>query len=191
MSVSPRSTALSRAGQKRYGNDMSDFTRRLESNIDVVLQGAALLVAVVIACIVGERFDSVTIQQNWPEVTRNGCLAGVVLLAVLCVTAWVTGWAYMKADHTVRLVLLGLFLAVAVLLTVAFWMYFREDRMYVAFWLVVAALVGVAVHAYLCYREVMMYGALAMVPLALLCLFLIWQFWPESSSLSTSTTTTA
>jgi uncharacterized membrane protein len=94
----------------------------------------------------------------------------------------------MKADHTMRLVLLGLFLVVAVLLAVAFWMYFREERMHVAFWLVVAALVGVAIHAYLCYREVELYGALAMVPLALLCLFLLWQFWPENSVVNPSST---
>lgn len=190
MSTSPRSRSLASAGYKRSSHDMSDFTRRLEDNIQVVLQLVALVVAVVIAVIVGERFDATTINHEWPEVTRNGCLAGVVLLAVLGVTAWVTAWAYMSADHTMRLVLLGLFALVAVLLAVAFWFYFREDRMNVAFWLVVAALVGVAVHAYLCYREVMLYGAVAMIPLALLCLFLIWQFWPESTGL-TSTTTTA
>lgn len=191
MSVSPRSSALTRAGTlRKSSHDMSYFTSRLEDNIMPVLAVAALIVGLVIAWFVGERYEATTTRFNWPEVTRNGCLAGVVLLAVLCVTAWVTGSAYMKADHTMRLVLLGLFLLVAVLLAVAAWMYFREERMHAAFYLVVAAALAVAVHTYLCWRDLGLYGAAAMIPAILLVLFLLWQFWPETVA-STPATTTA
>lgn len=189
MSVSPRSSALSRASAlKRSSHDMSDFTNRLEANIMPVLQVAALVVCVVIAWIVGERYEATTVRLAWPEVTRNGTLAGAVLLAVLACTAWVTAHAYMVADHTMRLVLLGLFALVAVLLAVAAWMFFREDRVTAAFYLVVAAILAVAVHTYLCWRHLAMFGLAAMVPMILLVLFLLWQFWPESVPCTPATT---
>lgn len=189
MSVSPRSSALSRASSlKRSHSDMSDLAGYLEANIKPVLVVAALVVTVVVAWLVGDKYEAATVRQGWPEVTRNGTLAGAVLLAVLAVTAWVTAHAYMSADRTIRMALLAIFVAVAVLVAVALWMYFSEDRVTVAFYLVVAAVLLVAVHTYLCWRELAMMGVVGMVPAVLLGLFLLWQFWPESSATPATST---
>lgn len=181
-SVSPRSSALSRASSmKRSRHDMSDFTDKLEANILPVLLVAAVVAAGVVAW-VAHNYEQVVTAHGWRELFTNGFLAGVTLLAVLGCVAWVTAHAYMHSDKTIRMVLLGIFVAAAALLVAIAWFYFRRDDVTVAFYLTVALVAGVLVHTYFCWRALAVMGVAAMVPAVLLGAFLLWQFWPSSST---------
>lgn len=182
MSSSPRSSALSRASSlKGPRSSVSDLTYRLESNIRPVLMLAAVVAAVVIAWMVGGSYEEVAAELHWADVLQNGTLAGVCLLGVLGVTAYVTAHAFMHADHTARMVMLALFVGIAVVLGIAAYLFFcrtGSDRK-VAFYLVVAVVLAVLVHTYFVWRATDLWHACGMIPAVALGALLLWKFWPE------------
>ena len=107
MSTSPCSTVLGRSSAMKRGrsdtfglhrSDMFTLPHSLEENLSVLVL-AAVVVAAVVAYVVGDHYAAVAAQQSWQEVFQNPVLAGVALLAVLVCTAWVTAHAYMHSDH--------------------------------------------------------------------------------------------
>ena len=192
MSSSPRSSALSRASSQRSRKSgYSSLTARLEDNIMPVLLLAAIVASAVIAWIVGNRYEPKALADGWNEVFRNAPLAGVALLTVLGVTAWVTAHSFMRGDDTARMALLVIFVLVALLLAVAMWFFYRRDDRTVAFYLVVATTVAGLVHTYFCWRSWGVMGVVGMVPAVLLLVFLLWHFWPEGNDEAAAATTTA
>lgn len=181
MSSSPRSSALSRSSLQRSRRSVgvSSLTRQLDENIMMILVLAAVVVAAAIAWIVGERYHQRAVSLGWDELFQNGVLAGVALLLVLLVTAWITAQCYMRAHGMERWALLGIFVVIAVLLGVAAWYFWRRQDRNVAFYLVVAATVLGLVHTFLCFRAYQFMGVAGMVPAVLLLAFLLWRFWPE------------
>lgn len=180
MSSSPRSSALARAKDSRRCHDgVHDLTHRLAANILPVLLLAAVVVSAVIAWLVGSRYEAVAVSKGWAEVFRYGTLAGVALLAILGVTAWVTAHAYMHSDPTYRMVLLAIFVGVSVVLGLALYFFFCRNDRTVAFYLTVVAVLAVLVHTYLCWRAMGLMGVVGMVPAVVLGAYLLYRFWPE------------
>lgn len=184
MSASPRSSILGRGSAKRTrGGDSMHLVSRLEENLLPVLVAAAVVVAAVIAFIIGDDYQSVTTQLSWPELLQNPALAGAVLAGVLVCTAWVTAHAYMHSDQMYRWILLGIFVGAAVVLGIALWLFFcRPDDRLVAFWLVVLVAVGLVVHTWVCYRALHFMGILGMVPVLVVGVLLLWYFWQDRES---------
>lgn len=174
-SVSPRSSVLSRCVPM---TPCKEWTVRLEANILPILLVAAVVVSVAVAWI-AKDYETVSTDMKWPTTFRSGTLAGVSLLAAAGCTAWVTAKAYSHGDHTARLLLLALAVGVSVCLGVATWLYFRSHDYHAAFYLVVAATLGVLVHTYFCFRHLRTVGVVGMVPAVLVCAFLLWRFWPQ------------
>lgn len=175
---STRSSSLTRVSSSRRGASSNDFLRQLGDNILPTLVLVAVVVALVIGYIAGPYYDAKT--ENWWEIFKNTMVAGVGLTVALGAAAWVTAMCYMHADQSTRMLVLGLFAAAAVLLVIAAWMYFRRsDQRHVAFYLVLAALVALAVHTYLCFRED---GVMALAGMALLVFvvaYCVYKFWPD------------
>lgn len=184
MSASPRSSVLGRSSAMKRGRSSVDsLTMRLEENLLPVLVIAAVVVAAVVAFIIGDDYSTVASQQSWQDVFQNPVLAGVVLLAVLVCTAWVTAHAYMYSEKTARWVLLAIFVGAAVVLGVALWLFFcRPDDRTVAFYLVLVVALGLLVHTWLCWRALRVMGVVGMLPALLLGVFLLWHFWPDNVS---------
>ena len=174
----PRSSPLNVLSSRRRGANLVNVNARLEDNAVPLLILAAVIVAAVAAWIVGERYAVNHDAIN--SFFRNGPLAGVLFLAVLVCTAWVTGHCLMHGDRTLRMLLLVVFVVVAVLVLTAFWFYYRSHDQTVAKWLAIAALVAGVFHTYLCWRCAEVQGVIAMVPAALFLVLMVWRFWVDT-----------
>lgn len=173
-SVSPRSSALSSRRVSRSDMPME----WVADNVTAVLAIAAVVACIVVA-VIAKDYEAKAAAHAWNSLFRNGPLAGVALLAVLGCTAWVTGEAFHKSDSMVRQVLLGIFVLAAVVLAVIAYLFFRKDDIQWAFYLSVALTVAVLVHTYLCWKACHLLGVVGMVPALLLCVFLLYHFWPS------------
>jgi cytochrome b len=75
------------------------------------------------------------------------------------------------------MVLVSAFVAVAVLLAVAFWLFYRSHDHSSAFWVMVAVAAVVVVHLYFVYQSAHNVALLCHVPLGALVVFLLWAYW--------------
>jgi hypothetical protein len=154
----------------------SNLTARLEENIVPVLLLAAIVVAAVIAWLVGDRYEAFAAADGWHTFFRNGALMGTLFLGALLCVAWVTAHAYMHADNTIRMALLALFVGIAVLAGFSLWLYFKETPdARLAFWLLLVAVVGVLVHTYLVWMHAKVMGVVGMLPLIVVGVYLLWR----------------
>lgn len=188
---SPRTTALARARDSRSSPcNMPVFDlSMLEDNLCCILLLAAILVAAVIAHFVdydvAKGYNAVAVARGWHQFFQNAFLAGVLLLGVLVTTACITCKVYKHACKRFRMILLGLFVGIAVLVGVSIYLYFHynedRDRVRAAFWLMLVAVVGVLVHTYICYMFHQWMGVVGMVPLIVAGLYLLWRFWDATA----------
>lgn len=156
--------------------DGAMYWARLNDNIVPVMLGLAVLVAALLVWIAKDH--SVLVRElGWPEFSHPGCLAGLVLLAGLAATAYGTACAYRQSGHTGQMVLVGTFVAVAVLLAVAFWLFYRSHDYQSAFWVMVAVAIVAVVHLYFVYQSAHNVALLCCLPLAAVVVFLLWAYW--------------
>jgi len=116
-------------------------------------------------------------ELGWPEFSQPGCLAGLILLACLAATAYGTACAYRQSDYTGQMVLIGTFVAVALLLAVAFWLFYRSLDVQTAFYVMVAVAIVALVHLYFVYRSYHTVALLVCLPLVVVVAFLLWAYW--------------
>jgi hypothetical protein len=157
------------------------IVKQLEANIAQLLFIAAVVVAFFVAWLVGPNYE--TKAAHWHSWFRHGTVAGVILAVALVTCAVVTGMAYTSAKtaKTAALILLVLFLAIAGLFTFAMWYHFRRsagDPKHVAFYLMIAVVVGALIHSYFIFKALGFMGVVGMVPLLLTGAYVLYQVRP-------------
>mgnify|MGYP006948854022 CR=1 FL=1 len=192
VNASPRSTCppqLARSTPMKVSRsiDGSLYWARLNDNVVPILLGAAVLAAAVL-CYIAKDHSMYVRDQCWPEFSQSGPLAGFVLLAVLCLVAYGTACAYRASDYVGQMVLLGTFVAVAVLLAVAFWLFYRTHDHHTAFYVMVAAAVVALVHAFYVWRSMDTVALVCCLPFLILVGFLLWAYWRSCCRLATPMT---
>lgn len=181
-SASPRSScppvlARSSAMKSSRHSDGYVYWARLSQHIVPVLLGAAVILAGILAWIARDHTVRVT-ALGWPEFSRYGPLCGLVLLAVLALVGYGTACAYNASmDYTGQMVLVGLFVAVAALLCVAFWLFYRSADYSTAFYVMIAVAAVALVHVYFVWRTGDTTALLCHVPLVVTLGFLLWAYW--------------
>lgn len=181
VNTSPRSTCppqLARSSPMKVSRslDGSLYWARLSDNIVPILLGAAVLAAAVL-CYIAKDHSTHSRVQGWPEFSQSGPLAGFVLLAVLCLVAYGTACAYRSSDYVGQMVLLGTFVAVVVLLAVAFWLFYRNSDHHTAFYVMIAAAIVALVHVFYVWRSMDTVALVCCLPFVVFLGFLLWAYW--------------
>jgi tryptophan-rich sensory protein len=154
--------------------------------VDSVLNNSmityAILTVIVAAVIIyaarcrKDVLDSIK-TQCWVD---KGCTTGVILLAILALTAYVTSLASNAADRQGKMILLATFVVVGGLLALATYLFFHCRKYCVAFYVLLVTTLVTIWHGW-CVMKVSQNLSYAILPLIILTAWLTYSAWTVTS----------
>lgn len=168
------SAALPSVPRPRSTNMFSDLVGQKMLVVFLVLA----VVVVVVLCWLARCYSMHARRHGWPSWCHSSALAAVLLAAVFLVAAWATYRAYATGMN--QNLLLGLFVAVALVYVLAFYQFFYEGSAKTAFYLMVLATVLTLVHLWFAWKSGDQYAMWGCVPLAVFSAVVAWMFWRAS-----------
>lgn len=142
----------------------------------------AIVVSVVLLWIAKDH-GTLHPQFNWPSWSSSGLFWAIILVLVFLVAGYYS-YVGSTVSSEARGILLVLFIAVAVVYAVAFWMQYRRFSFNTAFYLMLLATALVLVHTFYAWKVKPM-AAYGQLPLLVFSIAVTWHFWRSANSVTT------
>lgn len=154
----------------------SNVKRFLNDKIMWVYVIVALVLFLALYLVVRDHMHNVNSWARVPVWLANSFVMGLVVLVVLLLAAWATAVAHGYYNGNYAAGVGGVFIVAGVLLLAVAWLTYQGHNFVAAFYLSLLLLVAVLVHFYFVWN-VSRVKALAVVPLILLVLTMVYYLW--------------
>lgn len=134
------------------------------------------IVVIIILCWIAKNYKCVSDALNTGCWCSNPLIGGILLFIALLITAWFTSRAFVMADSTTRNFLMVGFVAISILLILAFFLFYKKSNYSAAFYVSLLIVAVAFLHMYFCFK-VNKNAGYAQLPLVIMTIVLACYFY--------------